>query len=250
MASFEAVTFDYWQTLILDTPEGLKKARDVRVEGVRDVLSAYGISRSLEEINRAYDESGERIMRIWAQDEDMTPREQVLIFLDFLGLDHSGSLEEAGLKEVERAYSTPLLHVLPSLSSGAKEILQRVKDSGRKIGLISNTGRTPGYVLRTVLERLGILSFFDALTFSDEVRLRKPNPQIFLRHLQQLEVSPTMALHIGNDLRCDVGGAKAAGMKAIHLDRGEEKRGDVQPDGIIKDLGQWDEILEQLERLG
>jgi len=140
--------------------------------------------------------------------------------------------------------------VPPSLSPGAKEILQRVKDFGCKIGLISNTGRTPGYILRMVLERLGILSFFDALTFSDEIRVRKPNPQIFLHHLQELEVSPTMALHIGDDLRCDVGGAKGVGMRAIHLDRGGEKRANIQPDGIIEELGQLREILERMERLG
>jgi putative hydrolase of the HAD superfamily len=246
----DGITFDYWQTLILDTPEGLQKAREVRIEGIQEVLGAHGIRRSLEEINRAYDESGQRIMRIWAKDEDISPGEQILIFLDSLDLNHSGSLKESVLEEVESAYSTPLLHVLPSLSSGAKEVLQRVKDSGCKIGLISNTGRTPGYILRMVLERLGILHFFDALTFSDESRVRKPNPQIFLHHLQELEVTPTMALHIGDDLRCDVGGAKGVGMRAIHLDRGEEKRSDVQPDGIIEDLTQLHEILERLERFG
>lgn len=250
MVAFDGITFDYWQTLILDTPEGLQKAREVRLEGIRDVLGGHGISQSLEEINRAYDESGQRIMRIWAKDEDMTFREQILIFLDSLGLNHSGSLKESVLEEVEGAYSIPLLHVPPSLSPGAKEILQRVKDFGCKIGLISNTGRTPGYILRMVLERLGILSFFDALTFSDEIRVRKPNPQIFLHHLQELEVSPTMALHIGDDLRCDVGGAKGVGMRAIHLDRGGEKRANIQPDGIIEELGQLREILERMERLG
>lgn len=246
----DGITFDYWQTLILDTPEGLQKAREVRVEGIREVLGAHGISRSSEEINRAYDESGQRIMRIWAKDEDISPREQVAIFLDSLDLDHSRTMEESVLEEVESAYSTPLLHVPPCLSSGAREILQRVKESGCKIGLISNTGRTPGYILRMVLDLMGILPFFDVLTFSDEVRVRKPNPQIFLHHLQELQVRPTMALHIGDDLRCDVGGAKSVGMRAIHLDRGEEKRADVQPDGIIEDLSQLHQILERLERLG
>ena len=250
MTSLDGITFDYWQTLVLDTPESLQKAREIRIEGIQEVLHEHGISRSLEEIDRAYDDSGQRIMRIWAKDEDISAREQVSILLDSLGLNDAENLEQSALEEVESAYCTPLLRVPPLLSPGAEEILQRIRESGCRIGLISNTGRTPGHILRMVLGSLGILSFFDAMTFSDEVRVRKPNPRIFLDHLQGLEVSPTMALHIGDDLRCDVGGAKGVGMRAIHLDRGEEKRSDVQPDGIIEDLTQLHEILERLERFG
>lgn len=246
----DAITFDCWQTLLLDTPEGLRRAKEVRMEGIREVLGQREISLDLEEINRAYDESGQRIMRIWAKDLDISTREQVLIYLDCLNLDHYSSPEEEFLPDLEKAYSTPLLQALPSLCPGAEEILQRVRDSRCRIGLISNTGRTPGYILRRILERLGILSFFDLLTFSDELRVRKPNPKIFLHHLEELKVRPERAMHVGDDLRSDVGGAKGVGMRAIHLDRGEEKKTDIQPDAIIDDLFQLHEILERLERFG
>ena len=250
MGALDAVTFDYWQTLVLDTPEGLQKAREIREDGIREVLAARGISLSLEAIHRAYDESGQRIMRIWAKDVDISPGEQILIFLECLGPDRSLCLEEELLEDVEKAYATPLLQAPPVLCPGAKEILQRVKESGCRVGIISNTGRTPGYILKTVLEQLEILSFFDVLTFSDELRVRKPDCRIFLHHLDAMKVRPSRALHVGDDLRCDVSGAKGVGMKAIHLDRGEEKRADVQPDGIIEDLSQLEAILERLERFG
>jgi len=244
----EAITFDYWQTLLVDTPEGLRKARELRMEGMREELGGRGIFLDLEEMNRACDESGQKIMRIWAQDVDISPREQVLIYLNCLNLNHQDGLEEEFLQDLERAYATPLLHAMPSLLPKAREVLQRVKGAGCRIGLISNTGRTPGYVLKLVLERMGILSFFDVLTFSDELRVRKPNPTIFLHTLHELRVRPGAALHVGDDLRCDVGGAKGVGMKAIHLDRGEEKKADVQPDAIIEDLSQLEGILERMER--
>jgi putative hydrolase of the HAD superfamily len=189
-------------------------------------------------------------MRIWAKDVDISAREQVLIYLECSGVDDADNWEEECLRDLEKAYSTPLLEALPSLCPGAGEILQRVKELGCRIGLISNTGRTPGYILRTVLERFGILTFFDALTFSDELRVRKPNPKIFLHNLEQMKVRPSGVMHVGDDLRCDVGGAKGVGMRAIHLDRGEEKRADVQPDGIIADLSQLHEILDRLQRFG
>ncbi|MDH7499325.1 MAG: HAD family hydrolase [candidate division NC10 bacterium] len=247
-ALLEALTFDYWQTLLVDAPEGLKRARELRMEGMRKELGRRGIFLDLEEMNRAYDESGQRIMRIWAQDVDIGPREQVLIYLDCLNLDHREAVGEELLEDLEAAYATPLLQTLPSLLPGAREVLQRVRDSGCRIGLISNTGRTPGYILKSVLEKMGILSFFDVLTFSDELRVRKPNPAIFLHTLEELGVKPDRALHVGDDLRCDVGGAKGVGMKAIHLDRGEEKKTDVHPDGIIEDLSQLQGLLERMER--
>ena len=250
LAAFDAITFDYWQTLVQDTPEGLRRGREIRTEGVRKVLDARGVHLSDGEIDRAYDESGQRIMRIWARDEDISPTEQVLIFLQCLDLNSSNLLGEEILEELELAYSTPLLQALPRLCLGAREILLRVQQSGCRIGLISNTGRTPGYILRQVLERFEILSFFNVLTFSDERRVRKPHPRIFLHHLEEQGVRPERALHVGDDLRCDVGGAKGVGMRAIHLDRDEEKRTDVQPDGIVEDLTQLHDIIQRLERHG
>jgi len=246
----EAITFDYWQTLLIDTPEGLQRAREIRVEGIREALASLGIFRDTEAIHQAYDESGQRLMRIWAQDLDIGPREQLWIFLESLGLHPSNGLRGQGLEDLEHAYSRPLLEALPGLCPGAKEILQGVKESGYRIGLISNTGRTPGFILKEVLRHFEILHFFDFLSFSDELRVRKPNPKIFLQNLEELGVRPDMALHVGDDLRCDVGGAKGVGMKAIHLDRGEEKRADIQPDGIIEDLCQLEGILQRLRRFG
>ena len=250
MGILEAITFDYWQTLLIDTPEGLQRAREIRVEGIREALASLGIFRDTEAIHQAYDESGQRLMRIWAQDLDIGPREQLWIFLESLGLHPSNGLQGQGLEDLEHAYSRPLLEALPGLCPGAKEILQRVKESGYRIGLISNTGRTPGFILKEVLRHFEILHFFDFLSFSDELRVRKPNPKIFLQNLEELGVRPDMALHVGDDLRCDVGGAKGVGMKAIHLDRGEEKRADIQPDGIIEDLCQLEGILQRLRRFG
>jgi putative hydrolase of the HAD superfamily len=246
----EAITFDYWHTLLFDTPEGLKRARELRISAMGSVLSRIGHPFSPEELNRAYDESGQRIMRVWAQDADMSARDQVIIYLDCLGVNHLDRPPEDDLAELERAYATPILQTLPQLCPGAAEMLRSLREAGVRIGLVSNTGRTPGYVLRMVLKELDILGFFDVLIFSDELKLRKPNPMIFFHALCQLRVRPHLALHVGDDLRCDVGGAKAVGMKAILLDRGhgEQKNFDIQPDGIIEDLFQLSSCLERLER--
>jgi putative hydrolase of the HAD superfamily len=72
-------------------------------------------------------------------------------------------------------------------------------------------------MLRLILERLDLAAYLSVLTFSDEVGLRKPHPEIFLRTLSELSVAPADAVHIGDDETTDMAGARAIGMRAIHL---------------------------------
>ena len=61
-----------------------------------------------------------------------------------------------------------------------------------------------------------MLRFFDDMAFSDEVGFYKPAPEIFEHALAGLgDVAPADAAHVGDRQRTDVGGALAAGMRAI-----------------------------------
>jgi putative hydrolase of the HAD superfamily len=103
------------------------------------------------------------------------------------------------------------------VNNGAQGVLARLQDDGLSLGLICNTGRTSGRMLRLVLDRLGLAPFLAVLTFSDEVGLRKPHPEIFRRTLSALGVAPGEAAHVGDDVRTDIAGACGVGMRAIHL---------------------------------
>jgi len=117
------------------------------------------------------------------------------------------------LNKLEEVLANPILSELPSLTEGCEEILSYLDRKNYKIGLICNTGRTPGKVLREVLKRKNIFQFFKALTFSDELRIRKPNPKIFISTLESLNSFPNSSLHIGDLLESDIFGAKRCGMK-------------------------------------
>jgi len=242
----KAITFDLWQTLILDSPEGLQRAREARIQGVREILASWGIGVGLAEMEQAYEESGKRLQEIWKGPTDVSLMEQVGIFLGSLDHRYFPSLGSEALAMLERAYASPILGAMPALNEGAVETLEWLKGKNYKIGLISNTGRTPGYMLRIVLERLGILEYFDALTFSDEMRLRKPDPRVFHSTLERLSAAPRNAIHVGDDLKADVVGAKGAGMRAIHLRRTEQPFSDVAPDRTIGTLLEFSEVLEGL----
>lgn len=235
----KVITFDLWQTLIMDSPEGLQKAKEARIQGMREILASTCIDLGLPEMEQAYEESGRKLQEIWKKSIDVSIMEQVGIFLGCL--DHCiPSLAPEVLTELVEAYASPILGVMPALNEGAIETLEGLKAKDYQIGLISNTGRTPGYILRIVLKRFGLFDYFEVLTFSDEVRIRKPDSRIFHLTLEKMGAIPRCSIHIGDDLRADVGGAKGAGMHAIHLRRGEGPLWDPEPDGTI---GRLPELL-------
>jgi putative hydrolase of the HAD superfamily len=213
----KAVTFDLWQTLIVDTPAGLRRAREERVRGLRAVLETAGIRVDEARVDAAYDAVGVRLEDLWVTRRDLGSRGQVRWLLEEVGLDGRIPSEGAVMDALDEAYCLPILTALPVTNDGAGEVLAALRASGLMLGLICNTGRTPGRMLRQVLHRLGLAAFLTVQQFSDEVGLRKPHPEIFRRTLAALEVAPSEAVHIGDDITTDVAGARGVRMRAVHL---------------------------------
>lgn len=213
----KAVTFDLWQTLIVDTPESLRQARADRVGGVHAVLGREGHRVNLADVERAYDMVDSRLETIWAQQRDIGSRGQVRMLLEALGIEQRVPSEGPVMDALEDAYRLPILASPPVANIGATEVLGELTQRGMRLALICNTGRTPGSMLRSVLDHLGLKNYLRALSFSDEVGLRKPHPEIFSRTLAALGVVPTEAVHVGDDVTTDIAGALGVGMRAIHL---------------------------------
>lgn len=68
------------------------------------------------------------------------------------------------------------------------------------------------------LKRSGIFSYFDTLTFSDEVGATKPDPIIFETALSRANTRPEQSIMIGDHPDFDVKGARQSGLRAIHFD--------------------------------
>jgi len=216
-AVLHAVTFDLWQTLIVDTPDGLQQARADRVRGMAAVLAREGHAANDAAVDRAYDTVGERLGTLWAEQRDLGSRGQVRMLLEALELADRVPIDGPVMDALDEAYRLPILAALPVANAGAREVLEAFSRRGLRLALICNTGRTPGSMLRLVLDRLGLKAYLRVLTFSDEVGLRKPHPEIFRRTLAALGVPPSEAAHVGDDATTDVAGARGVGMQAIHL---------------------------------
>jgi HAD superfamily hydrolase (TIGR01509 family) len=134
---------------------------------------------------------------------------------------------------------------LPPANAAA---LQALRADGFRLGIVSNMTFL-GDLLRGDLDRLGILDLFDAVIFSSEIGVRKPHPQIYAEALRAMGATPQTTIFVGDRLREDVGGPRAAGMRAVlsHQFRRETPEpGGPQPDALVDRLGQLPEVARML----
>ena len=221
---YKALTIDLWDTLVQEVPRKNPTLAKIRVTEMRSQLASFGFDYDEETIDRAYRKSGEYCDSVWAKNKDIPTDDHLAYMLDEIDPALVGRLKGNQYYEVKKNYAQALLRYPPVLMEGVVQTLEELSSRGYPLGLISNTGRTPGIVLRTVLEQLRIDSFFDHMVFSDEVLVRKPEKKIFLDALRGLGASPAEALHIGNDPKDDYEGARLAGMSSVLLDRGRKRQ--------------------------
>lgn len=106
---------------------------------------------------------------------------------------------------------------------GAVDDLATLAATGLRLALVSNTEH--GHAERALRER-GVCQVgpgpgvpVEAILDSALVGVAKPDPAIFRMCLARLGgIPPERAVHVGDSIRMDVEGARAAGLGAIHLD--------------------------------
>jgi putative hydrolase of the HAD superfamily len=239
----KAISFDLWETLITDTPALSREQERLRLTRMEQILAAHGHAALADRIEHAYRALWHRCHELyWSADKDVPCRTQIEHFLEELQLDVK---DETTLNALEDAYAHAAVEVPPALVDGAVETLDALKARGLGVGLISNTGRTPGYALRRILEQLGLASSIDVMVFSNEHGFCKPVTSIFEELRAGLGVAYEEMVFVGDNLYADVHGAQRVGMRAIHFI--PEKRGtavappidhglEIVPDAVVRDL--------------
>ena len=97
------------------------------------------------------------------------------------------------------------------VKTGAREILQWLKDNHVKTALASSSRRD---VIQHHLERVGFLDYFQLIIGGNMVEHSKPNPDIYLKACRALGVKPEDAMAI-EDSPNGIRAAAAAGMCAV-----------------------------------
>ncbi len=241
-----AVTVDFWGTLVLDAPSSDNRYKQKRLADFEIILRSAGMVVSPKALDRAYEESGRQLGRIWRTLKDVPVEQHVAALLEAVERGLPGRLGPGPLAALVQAYSNAALLVPPAPDGTARGALTALAGQGRILCVVSNTMRTPGRVLRKILERYGLLAPFKLLTFSDECGVRKPAPEIFHLTLRQLGVTPEDAVHVGDDPVLDVQGAQEAGMRVIQVAARPPAAPSPKPDGVIRQLGELPAALAQL----
>lgn len=97
----------------------------------------------------------------------------------------------------------------------AAPALAELRTRGLRIVVVSNWDCSLGEVLGQV----GLRGLVDAIVVSAQVGAPKPDARMFEAAVQVAGCAPTDAIHVGDSPDHDVAGARAAGIRALLLDR-------------------------------
>ncbi len=126
-----------------------------------------------------------------------------------------------------------------ALYGEAAGVLRRLKESGLKVGVLSNfDDRLP-----RILAGLEVDGLLDGLVYSAQEGREKPDPDLFRAGAHALGLAPREVIHVGDSYAEDYLGAREAGMAARLLDRAgrftiRERISDLRPlPGLVGDGG-------------
>jgi len=241
----KTITVDLWGTLLFDGPSSDNRYKKRRLADIASLLAAAGVTVSTAALDRAYDESGTYLGRVWATHRDVPVDDHIRAILAAINPGLPKHVPPTLMTSLIEAYSQPILVVPPAVDDTALAALESLNVGGYTLALISNVMRTPGVSLRRMLERFRLLRYFQHTTFSDEVRIRKPAPEIFHLTLRAVAGEPKTSVHVGDDPILDVQGAHAAGMRVIQVTSSRARR--PRPDLTISRLAELPEAIAQLE---
>ena len=100
------------------------------------------------------------------------------------------------------------------LYDGVIELLEGLREAGKKIYLLSNAQES---FTIPEMDELGILGYFDGIMISSEERVSKPQKQFFEKLLAKYQLDPTQCLMVGNDKNSDMLGAKGVGIDGLYI---------------------------------
>lgn len=157
----------------------------------------------------------------------------------------SQQFEVSSTEALRSVIVAPHLQAASRPVARAREALAELTAAGLRLGIVSDTGFSPGSTLRQILAEHGLLGYFDpqALAFSDEVGVPKPAARIFQAALAGLGTPPEATAHIGDLRFTDVAGARALGMLTVRYRGCNDDLDGAEADLVVDDLGELPAVL-------
>ena len=122
-------------------------------------------------------------------------------------------------------------------------LLEELSNKQLILGMITNG---MGQFQMDNIKALGIEKYFKAILVSEWEGLKKPDPNLFLRALNQLNVSPNHSVYVGDHPENDVKAARQVGMKGIW--KKDTQWSNVSAEFIIDDLMELPSLIQNFSR--
>ena len=228
-----AITFDFWRTLFRDARSAERK--QARIEAL---VRETGISetQAVEAMKPVMNE----YMRVHIHEQrTLLPSDAVPLLEARLGVRFTPE----AVARLSAAFGTAILDHPPEPIDAAIDAV-RAAASRFPVGLISDTGISPGSSLEVLLERHGFLPHFKTLVYSDVMGVAKPRAEMFHAAAEGLGVRPDELLHIGDLEPTDIRGAIAVGGTAA-LFAGDNTRF-IGTTTAHHTFVHWNEFIERL----
>ena len=197
------------------------------VGGVLLVPHHETVGPTLEPFGIALDERGAERAHYYgihaldeAEEDERLERQAYLVgYADAAGVPTQW--REAALERMRKAWAQPNIDVWRQHVGGSVQALRRLAKTKVKLGIVSNADGTIEEQLKRgeicqVGEGLGVPVL--AIIDSGVVGVSKPAKEIFSHALDPIGVPPDKALYVGDTVRYDVRGARAAGLQPVHFD--------------------------------
>ena len=233
--AIRALSFDLFDTLVDLGRGNPRSAIRSTVQALHREVATH-VSLDLDTFTERLRDSDRGLRERHANGAEIATEIRFAHFLDELGVAHPSLAERLtrihmGLLRSQVAVPGHHLDVLTELRERAP------------IALCSNFSHAP--TARSILDDSELAPLLDPIVISVELGLRKPRRELFEAVLKGLGTAPEETLHVGDNLRADVAGAREAGLRTAWITRrvGYPARALADhdgppPDHVISDLAE------------
>jgi beta-phosphoglucomutase len=134
------------------------------------------------------------------------------LILGWAGIEKSAAEQQVLATRKNDWYVEMITHMKPEeILPGAKELLEALRAAGIKTAL-GSASKNAG----VILEKVGLIHLFDVLVDGNVVSASKPDPEVFLKGAEGLQIAPQKCV-VFEDAIAGVQAAKAGRMKVIGI---------------------------------
>ena len=232
----KAVVFDFGGTLA----EGRLQTEPFEA-AIFEYLHSLGYQVSFTELRQSQRAALNRLERVRVSHREMSFEEVYAEVLTRLGIP----VEEETLNHLYDLYRRNFPEVL---FPGVDNLLRSLSEK-YELAVLSNTMND---MPRRTLAKLGLADLFKAVVCSRDLGIRKPDERAFRHVLDQIRVTSSEAVFVGDTLKEDIAGARRVGMTAIWVkDEGDEIPPECEypPHYTVKTVLELPLILRKIEEL-